>query len=140
MRPLTVAAPLAADMNVTPFMDVMLVLLIIFMVVTPLLQSDRDLVLAMSRTFAHQPSDQEPTIAIDRAGGLQLNGRRISRPELELVLHDIGANPAPRLVWIAADRRLAFREVEAILEAAGAAGVRGAGLVTQRLSDPVGPE
>ena len=124
-------APMA-EINVTPFVDVMLVLLISFMVTAPLLVAGVPINLPDSRAKALDQADKPVQISIDPAGKLFLDDAEISRAELPQRLADIAAKggaESPQ-VYLRADRQLDYGEVMAVMGEINRAGLNRVALVT----------
>lgn len=119
--------------NVTPMIDVMLVLLCIFMVVTPALANG--MVAEPPRAEHLAPRPEEPTdhtLAIDIHGAFYLDRRPIAAAALAPALAALyPAGTADRVLFVRAHRELAFGAVDAALEVARANGVSVVGLVSQ---------
>lgn len=124
-------APMA-EINVTPFVDVMLVLLIIFMVTAPLLVAGVPINLPDSRAKALDQADKPVQISIDPAGKLFLDDAEISRAELPQRLADIAAKSGAESpqVYLRADRQLDYGEVMAVMGEINRAGLNRVALVT----------
>ena len=130
MRTATLAA--RSEINVTPLVDVCLVLLIIFMVVTPLLAPDRTIALpetARPARLGEPPGQLRLTIRAD--GGVFLDDQPIGDGLLEF-LRNAGTD---RSLAVFADRSLHYREVRAVLEVASKAGHSEVALVTLKDQD-----
>ena len=126
------ASPFSADLNVTPMVDVMLVLLIIFMVVSA--TALFPVALPQARTAAPAAGDRV-TLSIDRAGNYFLqDGPRhtpVTEPELRGRLSAaFVARPGDHVLYLKADDRVAYAAVLAAVDAARAAGVRRLGAIT----------
>jgi biopolymer transport protein TolR len=122
-------APMA-EINVTPLVDVMLVLLIIFMVTAPLLVSAVPIDLPDSRA---KPIDQQPdqvTISIDPEGQIFLDRNKLAPGELADRLAGLVKGNKPPLVTLRADRSLDYGRVMAVMGELNAAGVTQISLVT----------
>ncbi|GAC1412806.1 MAG: protein TolR [Novosphingobium sp.] len=122
-------APMA-EINVTPLVDVMLVLLIIFMVTAPLLVSAVPIDLPDSRA---KPLDQQPdqvTISIDPEGQIFLDRNKLAPGELADRLAGLVKGNKPPLVTLRADRSLDYGRVMAVMGELNAAGVTQISLVT----------
>ena len=124
-------APMA-EINVTPFVDVMLVLLIIFMVTAPLLASGVPVDLPESRA---NPLDQEPdqiTVAIDREGFVYVDDMRIETGALPEALESLqpGARGEQPLVNLRADRNIDWGRAMAVMGELNRAGFTSISLVT----------
>jgi biopolymer transport protein ExbD len=124
-----------ADINVTPLVDVVLVLLIIFMVVTPLMQKDIEVKLPLTEEETPSQAPQEArqvVVAIGPEGLLTLNNEPVSEadyvPRLTRIL---AAMPVQdRLLFFTADDRAPYGRVVAALDGAKTAGARVLGLMT----------
>ena len=119
----------AADINVTPMIDVMLVLLIIFMVVTP--------ATVMASLPAAPERDRRLTLVVQRNGAFALDlGRtveHVSDPALGARLAELyAARPGDHVLYLKADRGAGYDRVLTALDAARAAGVRRVGAITER--------
>jgi len=124
-------APMA-EINVTPLVDVMLVLLIIFMVTAPLLASGVPVELPESRANALDQQPDQITIAVDRDGFIYIDDGRIEEGGFASALENIrcGGEDAP-LVTLRADRTLDYGRVMAVMGELNRAGCNSISLVTQ---------
>lgn len=126
-----------AEINVVPYIDVMLVLLIIFMVTAPMLMQGVKVDLPQAQTEPVENQDSEPVIvSINARGELFLNvgGQEDQVLSLATVQQRVGAvirrSPGkPVLVW--GDKAVAYGEVVTLMAALQAAGATGVGLVTE---------
>lgn len=127
------AGAVRSEINVTPFVDVVLVLLIIFMVVTPLLQRGIDVVLPLAENHAEKKdTGDQIIISVRRDGVLFLGQDQLSQPRLERQLAKLlQRQPAPP-VFINGDARLDFKSVREVMEIAQRAGASGVALSTQK--------
>jgi len=124
-----------SNINVTPMVDVMLVLLIIFMVITPMLQNKVQIDMARVDNPVNMPdADKEDAIvvAITRDGGVFLGQNRIALPELGGKVRDRLADTPGKTIYIRADARSQYRAVEDAIDAVRTAGVEDVGLLVQR--------
>lgn len=124
-------APMA-EINVTPFVDVMLVLLIIFMVTAPLLVAGVPVTLPDSRARALE-QDQEPVqISIDSNGAVFIGEARIGRDELPSRLATIAESGStqPPQIFLRADRSLDYGAVMRLMGELNRAGLNRVSLVT----------
>ena len=123
-------APMA-EINVTPFVDVMLVLLIIFMVTAPLLASGVPVDLPDSRANALEQEEDQITIAIDRSGAVFLDDAPVPRGGLGAALEAYAGPPgAAPLVTLRADRALDWGRVMAVMGELNRAGFTAISLVS----------
>ena len=136
MKLMKAPAPVA-DINVTPMVDVMLVLLIIFMVITPMLQHGASVDLVKTRNpIAMQAADKEDAvlIAITRAGKVYLSpGNQRTTPEdLPQKVKDLLSSKLDKTCYIKADARARYEKVEDVVDNLRAAGVDQIGLLTEQ--------
>jgi biopolymer transport protein ExbD/biopolymer transport protein TolR len=124
-----------SNINVTPMVDVMLVLLIIFMVITPMLQNKVSVDMAkVDNPTAMPDADKEDAIvvAITRDGGVFLGQDKIGVSELGARVRDKLADKPGKTIFIRADARAQYRAVEDAIDAVRTAGVEDVGLLTQK--------
>jgi biopolymer transport protein ExbD/biopolymer transport protein TolR len=124
-----------SNINVTPMVDVMLVLLIIFMVITPMLQNKVQIDMAKVDNPTSMPdADKEDAIvvAITRDGGVFLGQDKIAVDELGPRVRDKLADKPGKTIFIRADSRAQYRAVEDAIDAVRTAGVEDVGLLTQK--------
>ncbi len=120
-----------AEINVTPFVDVMLVLLIIFMVAAPLLTVGVPIELPKTAATALPTEEEEPlTIAIGADGTLVLQSTEIDRNTLIPKLQAIAAERENDKVFLRADGSVSYEVVMQVMGALNAGGFRDIGLVT----------
>jgi biopolymer transport protein TolR len=130
-----VSKNVSSNINVTPMVDVMLVLLIIFMVITPMLQQKVAVDMAKADNPTAMPdADKEDAIivAITRDGGVFLGQNRIAVSELGGRVRDKLADTPGKTIFVRADARAQFRAVEDAIDAVRTAGVEDVGLLVQR--------
>ncbi|HYK18786.1 MAG TPA: biopolymer transporter ExbD [Bryobacteraceae bacterium] len=134
------APPPVADINVTPMVDVMLVLLIIFMVITPMLTKGTTVDLVRTKhDIAMQAADKEDAvlIAVTRNGSVFLSpgNNKIAPDQLSEKVRDLLTNKTDRMVYIKADMRAKYSVVEDVVDNVRAAGVDQIGLITEAIPD-----
>jgi biopolymer transport protein ExbD/biopolymer transport protein TolR len=131
------AAPPVADINVTPMVDVMLVLLIIFMVITPMLTKGVSVDLVKTKNpVTMQAADKEDAILISvtKNGGVFLspgNLRLSGADQLPEKVRDLLTNKIDKTVYVRADARAKYSVVEDVVDNLRAAGVNEIGLITE---------
>ena len=129
-------APMS-EINVTPLVDVMLVLLIIFMVTAPLLVAGVPIDLPESRAGALDQQAKPVQVAIDGRGAITVDDAPVSEAELPRLLAQIAAQPEPaegRRIYLRADRSLDYGRVMQVMGELNRAGLNRVALVS------VGPE
>ena len=123
-------APMA-EINVTPLVDVMLVLLIIFMVTAPMLASGVPIDLPDSRAKALDQQQDQVTIAIDQTGTVFLDDSPVAQGRLADAVDGIGCRAGrDRLVTLRADRSLDYGRVMSVMGELNRAGCNRVSLVT----------
>jgi biopolymer transport protein ExbD len=122
-----------ADINVTPMIDVMLVLLIIFMIVTPLIAAGFKATLPKGKNLDPRPEgDNEVVLGIDEYGRYFLNGRALPDGTLEDQLRGIfGARTEDKILYFKADNQLKYAKVQEAVETARRSGVRVMAAITE---------
>jgi biopolymer transport protein TolR len=119
-----------AEINVTPFVDVMLVLLIVFMVTAPLLTVGVPVDLPKSKAQALS-QDREPlSVTVRRDGGIYLQNTRVSEDDLVPRLTAIAANGYDQRIFVRGDKSVDYGRVMQVMALISAAGFTHIGLVT----------
>jgi biopolymer transport protein TolR len=129
------AADVNSNINVTPMVDVMLVLLIIFMVVTPMLQKQHPVQRAVTdNPVPMEDADHEDAIvvSVERDGKVYLGNEQVTADQLEGRIRDRLANKMDKRVYINADARAKYGAVVEVVDNVRAAGVDLVGLLTQQ--------
>jgi biopolymer transport protein TolR len=124
-----------ADINVTPLVDVVLVLLIIFMITAPVLQSGVDVVVPHTRSV-NQLTEQRTVVTIDKNQNvfLQTGGadQPINLTELTTKLRSTAkGDPAKRSIYLRADEKVPFGAFASVMDAVKQAGITNINIVTQ---------
>ena len=132
------APGVVSAINVTPMVDVMLVLLIIFMVITPMLT--KGITVELTRTknpIAMKAADKEDAVlvAISRDGKFYLSpgNKQVVPKDLPDKVRDLLTNQLDKVVYIKADRRAKYESVEDVVDNLRAAGVQDLGLITEQI-------
>jgi biopolymer transport protein TolR len=124
-----------SNINVTPMVDVMLVLLIIFMVITPMLQNKVQIDMAkVDNAVAMPDADKEDAIvvAVTRDGGVFLGQDKVDPTQLGRMVQDKLADKPGKTIYVRADARAQFKAVEDAIDNVRTAGVDEVGLLTQK--------
>ena len=124
---------LKADINVTPLVDVMLVLLIIMMLIAPMLQKGVDVKLPQASNSADKPETQEQTVvAIDANKQFFLNSVRIREDDLTQKVTEALESKKEKIVLIKADVDAPYGSIMAAMDKLRAAQIENVGLITER--------
>ena len=123
---------LKSDINVTPLVDVMLVLLVIFMVVTPLLKQQVPVELPLAEHSREAPARIQVTLVAAADGTLVLDERPVTAEALDAALRDVYAARPDKTIFLEADRSLPYSRVVDLMDACRAAGVERIGIVTKK--------
>ena len=121
--------------NVIPMADIMLVLLIIFMVVTPMLQKDHPVDMARTNSAKDmQDADKEDAIviAVTRDGNIFLRTTQIKKEEITAQVKDRIASRLDKTVYVKSDARAKYGDVVAVVDEIRSAGVDQLGLLTEK--------
>jgi len=132
---LKLAGPVS-DINVTPMADVMLVLLIIFMVITPMLQKGFSVDMAKAANPRQMPdADKEDAVvlAVTRDGKVYLGSTQIPLGEVTAKVTDRISGKLDKTVYLKSDARSKYGDVVAVVDNVRAAGVDSLGLLTEKL-------
>ncbi len=135
--PAMMAAP-----NVIPMADIMLVLLIIFMVVTPLLSKGVSVDMARVPNPIDLPDadkDDAILVAVTRDGTIYLGSTKVGLEDLQTHVKDALANRVDKTVFVRSDARAKFGQVKAAVDEVRAAGVDNVGLLTQKVEKKGAP-
>ena len=126
-------ARMQAAINITPLVDVVLVLLIIFMVMAPEMRKGPDVNLPNTAKPVQQGDERgRILVSIDETGGLWINDQKVTAEHFGEALNTaVGAEQDPKVV-LRGDAKLNFREVRQAMEAIDQAGFRGVGLIAKR--------
>ena len=128
--------PPVSDINVTPMVDVMLVLLIIFMVITPMLQKGQAVELAKTvNPIAMQDADKEDAliVAVNREGKIFFDTSQITNPgDLTQKIRERIENRVDKKVYVKADARAHYKWVVEVVDNVRSAGVGELGLLTEQ--------
>lgn len=132
------APPPVADINVTPMVDVMLVMLIIFMVITPMLSKGVSVDLVKTKNpIAMNAADKSDAIvvAVTRDGKTYLGTTQLTADMLPPKVKDLLTNKLDKTCFIKADSRARYEKVVEVVDNLRAAGVDQLGLLTEQIAE-----
>jgi biopolymer transport protein ExbD/biopolymer transport protein TolR len=135
------APPPVADINVTPMVDVMLVMLIIFMVITPMLSKGVSVDMYKAKNpIPMQAADKSDaiTVAVAKDGKTYLNTTQLPAADLPPKVKDLLANRIDKTVFIRSDQRARYEVVVDVVDNLRAAGVDNIGLLTDKVEEKTG--
>jgi biopolymer transport protein TolR len=125
-----------AEINITPLVDVVLVLLIIFMVTAPVLQSGIDVSVPKTRSVK-EITQQRLVLTIDRDQNVFLGDKPVNLGQLPTLLHQPQGgqktDPATQVIYLRADERVPFGAFASVMDAVKQAGISNISIVTQPL-------
>ena len=125
-----------SDINVTPLVDVCLVLLIIFMVVTPMLQKGKPVTLPQTDRPDKKPeSDKELIISVQSDKTIFIDTKWFPPKDFEAKMKEIGERAANKDILIKADRTLNFGDVKNVMRMIKDGGFERVGLITEKKPD-----
>jgi biopolymer transport protein TolR len=122
-----------AEINITPLVDVVLVLLLIFMLTAPVLQSGVEVAIPKTRTV-NQLTEERMVVTIDREQNVFLQDKPVNVNALPSLLKATGhGDPAKRIIYLRADERVPFGAFASVMDAVKQAGITNISIVTQPL-------
>ena len=122
---------LMAEINVTPFVDVMLVLLIIFMVTAPMMMQGVDVSLPETAAKSLTVQAENLVVTIDKSGGIHINDYQVEIDFLQKKLSKILEGRKDREVFLRADKEIPYGRVVLVMSEIKGAGVEKIGMVTE---------
>lgn len=120
-----------SEINVTPFVDVMLVLLIVFMVTAPLLTVGVQVDLPSSQAPNIQGTDEPLTVSIDAEGLVYIQDTQVSQADLVPQLRAIAGAAADRRIFVRGDRAINYGQVVEVMGVINQAGFKRVALIAQ---------
>jgi biopolymer transport protein ExbD len=122
-----------SDINVTPLVDVMLVLLIIMMLVAPLLQQGVDLVLPTAINTIDKPDTGDPTVVfVDGNNRFYVNALEVNRQDVPTRIASVLEEKTERTVYLKGDTNASYSSIMAMMDALRKAGIDSVALITER--------
>jgi biopolymer transport protein TolR len=120
-----------AEINVTPLVDVMLVLLVIFMVTAPMMQQGVQVNLPKADTKAMTPAEESVVVSVDQSGKIFINSEQVAAADLRTRLSSMFATRAKKEVFLKADAGVPYGEVVRTMADIKGAGIERLGMVTE---------
>jgi len=126
-----------SEINITPMVDVVLVLLIIFMVVTPLLQKNKDVVLPQATHIDERTKEEDPlTVSITSDEKVWVGAGEVAMRDIQKIVKQTLAESPERLVLIKGDERLHMKQVRLVMKEVQDAGAKAVGLGVDKPEEP----
>jgi biopolymer transport protein TolR len=119
-----------SDINITPLVDVVLVLLVIFMITAPVLQSGIEVAVPQTKTVK-QITEQRTVVTIDSQQRVFLDDKPVNVNDLPSMLQQSNKNPANRVIYVRADQKVPFGAFASVMDAVKQAGITNISIVTQ---------
>jgi biopolymer transport protein ExbD/biopolymer transport protein TolR len=119
-----------ADINITPLVDVVLVLLVIFMITAPVLQSGIEVSIPKTRTVK-EITEQRLVVTIDRDQQVFLGDRPVNLSDLGQKLRDSSGPDTKKVIYLRADERVPFGAFASVMDSVKQAGITNISIVTR---------
>jgi len=119
-----------AEINITPLVDVVLVLLLIFMLTAPVLQSGIDVAVPRTRTV-NQLTEDRTVVSIDKDQRVYLQDKPVNINDLPRLLTAGNKNPARKVIYLRADEKVPFGAFASVMDAVKRAGITNISIVTR---------
>ncbi len=121
-----------ADINITPLVDVVLVLLVIFMISAPVLQSGIEVAVPKTKTV-REITEQRVVVTIDREQRVFLGDKPVNLADLPSLLRKPDGDDAKQVIYLRADEKVPFGAFASVMDAVKQAGITNISIVTQPL-------
>jgi biopolymer transport protein TolR len=123
-----------ADINITPLVDVVLVLLVIFMITAPVLQSGIEVAIPKTRTV-REITEQRLVVNIDRNQQVFLGDKPVNVHDLARQLRSASGSSTKQVIYLRADERVPFGAFASVMDAVKQAGITNISIVTRPLDE-----
>jgi len=121
-----------AEINITPLVDVVLVLLVIFMITAPVLQSGIEVAVPKTKTVK-EITEQRTVVTIDKDAQVFLGDKMVNIHDLPQLLRQSTTDPTKKVIYLRADSRVNFGNFATLMDAVKQAGITNISIVTQPL-------
>ncbi|MBS1815815.1 MAG: biopolymer transporter ExbD [Acidobacteria bacterium] len=121
-----------AEINITPLVDVVLVLLLIFMLTAPVLQSGIDVAVPKTRSV-NQLTEERMVVTIDKEQRVFLQDKPVNVHDLPQLLRGRGGDPSKKTLYLRADEKVPFGAFASVMDAVKQAGITNISIVTRPL-------
>ena len=126
-----------SEPNIVPLIDILLVLLIIFMVITPQIPKGLDAQVPQPnpKTDAPEPNSLTVVVSIDQIGNIKINQDAVTKDQLGPKLLEIFKTRADKVMFVRGDKEIIFAKVAEVIDIAKGSGVEKIGLITQAVEE-----